>query len=252
MPPTKRKPRQPLREPLNEDEIRHVKGLIAECQHKSTTKKLQWYGQRTFKSVAVTNRTGPRCINFECADGVFEYQECRNILDELVYGNNEESDFDDELDEGLIDIDEENFAKTIHVFGFVHFINSNHILLFFTAERNIFVYIQRQLENILQARGCPSWLRAIVTDRQKIDWHRIRTVTLTEGYTASLRLKLATVYLIDTPCYNVRTESFVAIRTGRDQYFKALGNLGVTMDTAAVQKMLQEANADEDTDTEKC
>lgn len=54
-----------------------------------------------------------------------------------------------------------------------------------------------QLKNTKNARGCPSWMETIVTQRLDIDWNNIVLLMLAKGNRAALGLKLTTAFKVN-------------------------------------------------------
>lgn len=177
-------------------------------QCKSQKRKLTWYKKNAFKTIAVMSRNGPKIIDFDKTDKVLQDRECRKSFHQMLYGNNDDNhsldDQQDEENEELITIQNDYPDFELRVMGIIRFVNSDHVLFFFTSKHGVYDYIHSQLENLLN----------------EIDWSKLTFVAIAEGYRAVMRLKLSTVNLIATPCYNVRKQTLVPmILAGRNEYF---------------------------------
>lgn len=114
-----------------------------------------------------------------------------------------------------------------------------------TKVDHIYDYIYKQLQNVLTTICCASWLRAFVTEREQIDWENIQILTMAQGYSAAMRLKLTTVRILSEKCYNIRSTIFTRIENGLQSYLQRLTEFGLDHNAAAVMKVMEENASDE-------
>lgn len=248
---TKKLRKQPLRHPLNKEEELHIRLLKEESiLNAEKNKHLTWLNDDLME--VTTTHVGPRKLEFKSTVAAVE---CINEVNKLINGNEkdlyEEDDEDYEDDENEEDEEDEEdeddedavYDHRPHVFGFLRLVNSDKVLFFYTAKVNVYYYIANQISAVLTLRGCPSWLQAIATDRLSIDWKGITLIAKADGMKAARRLKLATVNLASTPCYNVRRENFVPITNGFTDYRQTLRGANVNLNEDKIEEMRKMENS---------
>lgn len=124
------------------------------------------------------------------------------------------------------------------VFGYITFHNLTKVLFFFTTQENILCHFSGQIAKLLRREGCRSWTQALTDEQQEINLNNIHLLTVAKDHKSALRLKLLTAKLVPD-CFIERTETFLVINVGRDEYLEKLAANNLLVSPAELAKMLK-------------